>query len=103
MQVMGYPGSGLEISRSYYDEGVAIAVSAVLSRWIWALGYLQVFCFYYSQSDNVALFVGQILKLNLKPIPYLQHKKKWKGWDLNPQPQPLFSKTADQLFIIFYM
>jgi hypothetical protein len=26
----------------------------------------------------------------LKLIPYLYHRKKWTGWDLNPRPQPAF-------------
>ncbi|HKG72164.1 MAG TPA: hypothetical protein VKA87_09695 [Nitrososphaeraceae archaeon] len=33
------------------------------------------------------LFVGQILKIEFKLIPYFQSRKKWTGWDLNPRPQ----------------
>jgi hypothetical protein len=35
----------------------------------------------------VELFVGQILKIEFKPIPYLYNRKKRTGWDLNPRPQ----------------
>ena len=59
-----YCGCGLEISRSYYDDGVTIAVSAVLSRWIGAVGIFAGVATIVL-GVNVALFVGQILKIEL--------------------------------------
>ena len=44
-------------------------------------------------SKNVGQDVGQYQN-EFKPIPYLQHKKKWTGWDLNPRPQPAFFKDS---------
>ena len=33
-------------------------------------------------------FVLQLIKIELKTIPYLYNRKKWTGWDdLNPRPQ----------------
>jgi hypothetical protein len=33
-------------------------------------------------------------KIEFKTIPYSTRLKKWTGWELNPRPQPAFSKRA---------
>ena len=44
-----------------------------------------------SIAPNIVL---HLLKIEFKIIPYLSHRKEWTGWDLNPRPQPVFSKAA---------
>ena len=45
-------------------------------------------CYYWHGSGIAAEFVRQLLKINLKIMPYFPRRKKWTGWDdLNPRPQ----------------